>query len=59
MNDTAPSLSVSRMGLSVRDPFYEALAPLGLPDREPHCVECDGWSSRVLRAIGIGRGLGL
>jgi hypothetical protein len=64
MNDTAPSLSFSHMGLSVRDlapmkGFYEAFAPLGLPDPEPHCAECYGWSSRVLRAIGIGRVLGL
>lgn len=39
--------------------FYEALAPLGLPDPERRCAGCGGWSNRVLRAIEIGRALGL
>jgi hypothetical protein len=41
--------------------FYEALAPLGLPDSETerHRAERGGWSNCVLHAIGLGRGLGL
>jgi len=42
-----------------RSDFYEALAPLGLPDPERHCAECGSWTNRVLRAIGIGAWLGL
>jgi hypothetical protein len=34
--------------------FYEALAPLGLPDPERHRAEFDGWSNRVLRPLGMG-----
>ena len=39
--------------------LYEALAPLGLPDREPHRAEDGGWLNRLFHAIGIGRGLGI
>jgi len=34
--------------------FYEALAPLGLPDPQRHRAGFDGWSNRVLRARGLG-----
>jgi hypothetical protein len=39
--------------------FDEALAPLGLPDPQRPGADDGGWSSRVLRALGIGRRLGL
>src|SRR5215472_13445582 len=40
--------------LSAPSDFYQALAPLGLPDPQRHRAGFDGWSNRVLRARGLG-----
>jgi len=38
---------------------YEALAPLGLPDPEPHRAEAGGWLNRVFCArLGLAAGWG-
>jgi hypothetical protein len=65
-------MTVQALGIQARPPsrccsrsartqseLHEALAPLRLPDPEPHRAEGGGWLNRVFRAIGIGCGLGI
>jgi hypothetical protein len=58
-NETRPPSKCRSPSAETRSELYEALAPLGLPDPEPHRAEDGGWLHRALRAIGIGRGTGL